>query len=107
MTNKKQRDNVSYAKYTKKYNFEYDISEKEHPVIKNNQNDIENIRLPVKSVFTIVITVVSLLYFCFNVYKEYSHNMEEIKIIHVNIENDISELDKKLETLISNIKSKK
>lgn len=107
MTNKKQHDNIGCAKYIKKYNLDYDISQKEIPIVKNNQPNIESIHLPIKSVFTIVISIVSLLYFCFNIYKEYSQNMTEIKIIHVKIADDISTLDRKIETLISTIQRKK
>ena len=106
MSNKTtQQKELRCAKYIKQYNLEYDIEN-------NNSNynpkqtpptitSIEDSQISIKTVFTIVGVVISILVFCFSVYKEYNQNMMDIRLIHVQIITDIKQLDEKLERIIN------
>lgn len=100
--NKTQHNQISCAKFTKKYNYDYKIPDIEDKIKNNISTDfsIENSKISIKNMFTIFGVLLSVLFFCFSVYKEYTQNITDIKIIHIKIINDIEILDKKIDKII-------
>ena len=103
MSNKNtQHNSISCAKFTKKYDLEYNID-----MIENKNIPVKNIfessQFSIKSIFTIIATVISVLLFCFNIYKEYSQTMTDIKILNSQISTQIKQIDEKYSTLLRRI----